>query len=120
MLDRYIDWYRLFSAAGSLISSLYLLGLWWVALRRSGLRFFWLLIASNAFFVIASVIFVVMVLAEDYTRYEVFGERPYADFIHVFDVAQPLVTILNLIAYTLIVKWILRAQNAGPGATQKV
>ena len=119
MLDRYIDWYRLFSAAGSLLASLYLLGLWWFALRRSGLRFLWLLVASNAFLVITSVIFVAMVLA-DYTRYEVFGERPYADFIHVFNVAQPLVTILSLIGYTLIVKWILCAQNAGSGATQKV
>ena len=104
-----IDWYRVGMTAAYLALDLYMLCLWLFALRRTHLSFLRILVASNSLFVLLSVIHVAIALDEVNLKMNVFGWEAYIAFAHTLYVASPLLTIVNALGYTLLVRWLLQA-----------
>ena len=111
MLDEYIDWYRASMALAYFVIDVYMLCLWSFAFRRTRLGFLRLLVITNVLFVLLSLDHVVITLAEEKVKMDVFGFRAYANFVHTMYVVRPLISIANVVAYTLLVKWLLRVSH---------
>jgi hypothetical protein len=108
MLDDYIDWYRASMALAYFVIDLYMLCLWSVVFRRTGLGFSRLLVITNVLWVLLSLIHVVIALGEEKLKMDVFGIHAYANFAHTMYVVRPFISLANVVAYTLLVRWILR------------
>jgi hypothetical protein len=117
MLDEYIDWYRTGMACAYLLIDLYMLCLWSFALRRTGLPFLRLLVTANVLFVLFSLIHVAITLAEENLKSDVFGFRAYGSFVHTLYVARPLFSVINILGYTLLARWLLKACRAATTET---
>jgi hypothetical protein len=109
MLDEYIDWYRASMALAYLVIDVYMLCLWSFAFRRTRLGFLRLLVITNVLFVLLSLVHVVITLAEENLKMDVFGFHAYANFAHTMYVVRPFISLANVVAYTLLVTWMLRA-----------
>ena len=107
---RDIDWYRVAMTVMYLIVDIYALGLWWFAFRHSGLPFFRLLVVAGVIYLFFGVLHVVIACAEDRLRTDVFGYHAYYVFTDAMYIIRPLFSILALVGYTLMVRWILRSR----------
>ena len=115
------DWYRGFFAFSQFALDVYLLMLWSFIFGRTRLRLLWLLIISQAGFVLFAITFIVVVLFSDDTlRFDVFGIHGYSIFVHTSHVLQPLNAVLSAIGYTLVARCLLRSRSHPSAVAAKV
>jgi predicted membrane protein len=118
MLDPDVDWYRVGMAVAYLVIDVCVLGLWWFAWRRSGLRFFGLLVISGVLLLLFGMTHVIIACAEETLKTGVFGFHAYANFSHTLYVILPIIGVMNLLGYTLMVRWLLRSHSHISTATK--
>jgi hypothetical protein len=114
-----IDPYRLFLAASDLLLSVYAVGLWSFALRRTRLRFLRILVLTNVVFLVVHVIHVIIVCAEDRLKFDVFGIYGFATLSHILYVVGPITYTTTLIGFTIMVRWMLRVRAAEAAGTNE-
>jgi hypothetical protein len=111
MLDEYIDWYRASMALAYLVIDVYMLCLWSFAFRRTRLGFLRLLVITNVLLVLVSLVHVVITLTEEKLKMDVFGPHAYANFAHTEYVIRPFISVANVVAYTLLARWLLHTPH---------
>jgi hypothetical protein len=109
--DLDIEPWRLLIEAVWLVGGIYLLGLWCYALIRSRLRLFWLLVISNVVAVAIDLIGVVTMFSDDPRDATFLGVIHASSFRQAMYGVKPVFFLLNLVAYTLIVRRIIRAKT---------
>ncbi len=87
-----------------------MLALWCYALRRSGLALFWLLVISNVVAVAIDLIDFTAAFSADPSDGSVLGLIHSSSFRRVMYGVKPVFFMFNLVAYTLLVRRIIRGK----------
>jgi hypothetical protein len=111
VLDDYIDWYRAGMAIAYVCIDIYLVSLWWFAVRRTHLPFFRLWLAVGVAYLLVSVLHMFIALFEEKLKWDVFGPHTYSTLAHTEYVVRPFISIFGLIATTLMVRWVVRVKT---------
>jgi hypothetical protein len=89
------------------LGDLYLLGLWFYAIARTGLLFFWILAGAGIVFLVLAVINVA--LAYDLQGIQKLLGSQFVPLYEIFLAVQPLNLLLGAIGHTMLVRWIVRS-----------
>ena len=111
MLDDYIDWYRAGMVIAYVCLDAYAVGLWWFAVKRTGLPFFRLWLTAGLAYLLFDILHVVVTVSEERLKWDVFGPHTFARIAHTEYVVRPFVTIAALIAATMMVRWAARIKH---------
>jgi heme A synthase len=89
------------------IGDLYILGLWFYAAARTGLWFFWILVAAGLVFLLVAIANVALVYDTPHIR-ELLGQQ-FVLCYEIFLGIQPLNLLLGAVGYTMFVRWAVRS-----------
>lgn len=117
MFDPYVDWYRVGMSVAYLFCDAYFLGLNWFGWRRTRLTFFRFLVAIDVIYVLFSLIHTAIACNEEAFQADILGFHAYAIFAHTMYILRPLVSLVSLIASTMMVRWIVRSHSQAATTT---